>query len=53
MKVKNISLRNSEFTADKGSEITDAEGIRFDHVTFIDQQTRISSTLEPTKSNPH
>ena len=53
MKVKNISLRNSEFTADKGSEIIDAEGIRFDHVTFIDQQTRISSTLEPTKSNPH
>jgi len=53
MKVQNISLRNSEFTADKGAEITDAEGIRFDHVTFIDQQTKISSTLEPAKSNPH
>jgi hypothetical protein len=50
MKVQNISLSNSEFTAGKGAEITDAEGIRFNQVKLIDRVTKTSSALQPKNS---
>lgn len=50
MKVQNIAISNSRFTAMEGLSITDAEGISFDHVELNIQKKKSSAALSLGKA---